>query len=192
MKDYEPFEEKEKPSRRELSAKPTQISAQKNQSSKLLTKEKEQTKATTEKKAGKNEDVKSFVRVYVNNEKFREQFVSEDKQLGKSKIEINKLRMQTGHMKFLIEKESVQKYKENQFAKEEPNYYQDFIEKERMIEQQKIKADQMKKVLQVNKNQDNMIRQFESLKKKRERDDLESKKQTLVSELNYLKKFVNK
>lgn len=84
----------------------------------------------------------SIIKNYIEHAEVRERYIAHDKEIGKEKIEVNKLRMEASHFKFLIEKEAATKIREEKERKEkDSNYYRDFTEKYKNFAVERHKED---------------------------------------------------
>ena len=85
----------------------------------------------------------SIIKNYIDHSEVRERYVAEEKELGKEKIEINKLRIEAGRAKFMVEKEAALKTKgEFEVKEKEINFYREFNERYRHFAQDKKQEDQ--------------------------------------------------
>ena len=87
-------------------------------------------------------NARSIIKTYIERAEVRERFVAEDREMCKEQIELNKLRIEAERAKFLIEKEAIQKCKEDFTVKEKDvNHYKEFTEKYKDFAEDKKKED---------------------------------------------------
>lgn len=94
-------------------------------------------------------NAQSVVKNYIEHSEVRERYIAEEKNIGKEKIEINKLRMEASHFKFLIEKEANHKIREEMASKrKDSNYFKDFNDKYKnfVVEKQKEDKEFIRKI----------------------------------------------
>lgn len=73
-------------------------------------------------------DGNSFIRTYINNSTFRENHNADTKKQRKDKIELNNLKMEMGHYKFMIERDAVSRFREEMRERTKPtSFYREAI-----------------------------------------------------------------
>ena len=76
----------------------------------------------------KRVDGNSFIRTYINNSSVRENHNADTKKQRKDKIELNNLKMEMGHYKFMIERDAVSRFREEMRERTKPtSFYREAI-----------------------------------------------------------------
>lgn len=89
-----------------------------------------------------NLHAKSVIKTYIDNQNVRLSFFNDQREEKIQKKELNKLKMEMGHYKFLVDREAAQKVKEDQQERlKVSNYYAEFMEKYKNYAQTKAEED---------------------------------------------------